>query len=841
MINQHITSALLALFIALFVTTKSYAQFPTPEIHSIAPPVIEAGKTTEVSLNGTNLDDLTGLTFSAPGLTAKPVMLPATEFRPKPGQNGSKFLVTAPKFTHATTVEIRAAGYFGLSTSRPILVVPTGQSLSADKAGAAHHQLETAPELARETIAYGNTDADQTDWWKVTMKKDERLLFHCRAERIESQADISLKLVDKRGYELETDRDTIGRDPMIDFIAPADGDYWIGAHDVFYRGGTQYTYTLKASAAPWIDTVNPPAGVPGTTYRATLMGRNLPGGSRGEDVSLEGKPLETLSVEITVPEKAPEMAFSTADPATALLPGFTYRLGQSNPVKLGFSSTPVIVSRENVEPPLLTIPSEVSAQFDSKEDTDHFSFSAKKGTAYWIEVIADRIGDDSDPFLLVEKVSVDKEGKESVKTVRESDDFSNPGGITFNSGSHDTALGFTADEDANYRITVINQFSSGSPISTYRLQLREAKPDFEVIAVTERPYLDQRQVFPAAPLLRRGGTAPLRLLVQRKDGFTGPISVKADGLPEGVTCPGVSLQNLETSAYLTLAANDTAPAWAGTIKVTATATIGEATITHPVRAGTITLGNNDYNLARVKSRLSPDFPLAVSANEVTPVRIEVENGGKLSVTQGQKLSIPFKLVSKHELKGSLTVTPIGLYGLKKPPVVTVAEDKSEGTFNLNFTPQRNVFDVKPGTWNFVLKGTGVTKYKRNPAAAEHAKKELAHIEGLSKKYTAEAAETKKSVEEKKKSLAVATANLATATAEAKPALEKSVEQAKADLAGAEKAFATAESNQTRAEKELAAAKARSTALTKSAAQKDLKFAVWSLPLSVEILPEEKKK
>ncbi|MEC5128147.1 hypothetical protein VSU19_15380 [Verrucomicrobiales bacterium BCK34] len=841
MIKQHTTAALLALLIALFVTAKSHAQFPAPEIYSISPPAIEAGKTTGISLSGANLDDLTGLTFSAPGLTAKPVMLPATEFRPKPGQNGSMFLVTAPEFTNTTTVEIRAAGYFGLSTSRPILVIPAGQPLVADKAGAAHHQLETAPELPRETLAYGNTDADQTDWWKVTMKKDERVLFHCRAERIESQADISLKLVDNRGYELETDRDTIGRDPMIDFIAPADGDYWIGAHDVFYRGGTHYTYTLKASAAPWIDTVIPPAGVPGTTYRATLIGRNLPGSSRGEEVALDGKPLETLSVEIKVPEKAPEMEFSTAAPATALLPGFTFRLGQSNPVKLGFSSSPVIISHENVEPPLLTIPSEVSAQFDSKEDTDHFSFSAKKGTAYWIEVIADRIGDDSDPFLLVEKVSIDKDGKESVKTVRESDDFSNSGGSTFDSGSHDTALGFTADEDADYRITVINQFNSGSPVNTYRLQLRTAKPDFNVIAVTERPYLDQRQAFPAAPLLRQGGTAPLRLLVQRKDGFTGPILVKAEGLPEGVTCPEVSLQNLETSAYLTLAATGKAPAWTGNIKVTATATIGEKTITHPVRAGTITLGNNDYNLARIKSRLSPEFPLAVSAKEVTPVRIEVEGSRKFSVTQGQKLSIPFKLVSRHELKGSLSVTPVGLYGLKKPPVVTVAEDKSEGTFNLNFAPQTNVFDVKAGTWNFILKGTGVTKYKRNPDAADHAKKELAHIEGLAKKYTTEAAATRNSVEEKKKSLAAATANLATATAEAKPAVEKSIEQAKADLASAEKALATAESNGARAGKELTAAKARSTALTKSAAQKDVKFATWSLPLSVEILPEEKKK
>ena len=841
MVKNQSIAALLALSALLLSTSRSNAQFPIPEILSISPPVIEAGKTTEISLNGTNLDDLTGLTFSSAGFTAKPVLLPASEFRPAPGRNGNKFLVTAPEVAHTTAVEIRAAGFFGLSTSRPLLVAPAGKPVVADKAGVAHHQLDTAPELARETHAYGNTDAEKTDWWKVAMKKGERLLIHCHAERIESQADISLKIVDGRGYELETDRDTIGRDPMIDFTAPEDGNYWVGAHDVFYRGGTHYTYTLKASAAPWIDAVIPPAGKPGTTYPATVIGRNLPGGSRGEDVSIDGKPLETLSVQIAVSEKAPDMEFSVMDPATALLPGFTYRLENSNPLRLGFASAPVVVSNENVETPLLPVPSEISANFDSENDIDHFEFTAKKGTAYWVEVIGDRLGDLSDPFLLVEKVSVDKDGKESLKTISQGDDFSNPGGSTFDTGSRDTALGFTADADAKYKVTVINQFNSGSPINTYRLQIREAKPDFEVIAVTERPYLDQRQVYPAAPFLRRGGTAPLRLLIHRKDGFTGPIVVKATGLPEGVTCPEVTLHHLETSAYLVLAATDKAPKWSGNIQVTATATTGETATTHPVRAGTITLGNNDYNLSRVKSRLSPDFPLAVSSEEVTPVRIEVANGGKFSVTHGQKLDLPFKLVSKHEIKGSLVVTPVGLYGLKKPPVVTVTEDKDEGTFKLNFATQPNVFDAKVGTWNFVLKATGVTKYKRNPGAAENAKKELAHIEALSKKYTAEAATTKQAVEAKKKALTAATTNLSTATADSKPAVEETVARAKADLAAAEKTFSSTEAKRVQAEKELTAAKARSAALTKSAAQKDVKFTSWSLPISVEILPEEEKK
>ena len=840
MVNNHSIAALLALLVLLISTSRTEAQFPIPEIHSISPPAVEAGKATEISLIGTNLDELTGLTFSSPGFKGEPVLLPASEFRIAPGQNGNKFLVTAPKLTSETAVEIRAIGFFGLSTSRSLLVTPAGKPLVGDTAGTSHHQLDTAPELIRETLAHGKTDADQTDWWKLAVKKGERLLIHCQAERIESQADLSLKIVDGRGYELETNRDTIGRDPMIDFIAPMDGNYWVGAHDVFYRGGANYTYTLKASAAPWIDAVIPPAGKLGTTYQATLIGRNLPGGSRGDALSLDGKPLETLSISISVPAEATEFPFTTSAPATALLPGFTYRLGKSNPVKLGFASTPVVISKEGTKPPPLSVPSEISACFDSDDDVDHFEFAAKKGTSYWVEVTGDRIGGLSDPFLLVEKVSLDKDGKETVKTIKESDDSSNPGGSTFNSVSRDTALGFTADEDANYRITVINQFSSGSAINTYRLQIKEATPDFSVVAVAERSYLDQRQIYPAAPRLRKGGTTPLRLLVHRKDGFTGPITVKAANLPEGVTCSPRTLINLETSAYLVLAATDKAPKWTGNIQVTATATVAETEISHAVRMGTVTLGDNDYNLARVRSRLSADFPLAVSSEEVTPVRIEAANDGKFSVTLGKKLAIPFKLLSKHELKGNLTVTPIGLYGLRKPPVVNVAEDKNEGTINLNFAPQKNVFAPRVGTWNFIIKGTGVTQYKRNPAAAERAKKVLAHIEALSKKYVAESAKAKLTVEEKKKAVTTSAENLSTATADAKTPLIKALAQAKADVTETSKALSTAESKRTQAEKELTAAKARLAAVTKSAAQKDVKFATWSLPITVEILPEEKE-
>ena len=49
-----------------------------------------------------------------------------------------------------------------------------------------------------------------------------------------------LIVVDASGNQLERSRDHFGRDPMIDFTAPADGDYFAGVHDFTYNGGADY-------------------------------------------------------------------------------------------------------------------------------------------------------------------------------------------------------------------------------------------------------------------------------------------------------------------------------------------------------------------------------------------------------------------------------------------------------------------------------------------------------------------------------------------------------------------------------------------------------------------------
>lgn len=831
--------ALLAAILA-YAPFLAFSQLPSTEVTAVDPPVIPAGTTTEVRLLGANLEDLDSLHFSDPRIKAEKVLLPASEFRKHPAQDGTKFRVTVPPDVAPGTIEIRAAGYFGISPSRPLIIAAKDRALLAD-AGAVHHERETAPELPREALARGKTDANRIDWWKITAKKGERVLVHARAERIDSRADLALKLVDATGRELELSRDEVGRDPLIDFTAPADGTWWVGAHDTFYLGGDTHFYLLEVTSRPWIDAVFPPAGQPGQVLEATVLGRNLPGGSPGEGLSVDGKPLETVTAKITMPAAPPAPAFSWSNPARALVPTHPFRLGNSNAAGIGFAAHRVIPVQNDAEISPVTPPCEIAAKFETEADSDTFRLVAKKGTAYWVEVIGDRLHGRLDPYLLVEKVTKKDDGTETFARVRDGDDASDPGGATFPGGDRDTTISFTADQDGEYRVTVANQFADGSPRDVYRLVIREARPDFRLVAVTERAYIDQRQAFPAAPLLRKGGTFPVRVLVDRIDGFDGPVTISAEGLPAGVTCPPVVARAKESTVRLVFAATPEAAKWDGTVQLVASAKIGDKEVKHPVRSGAIVAGTGDTNTGRVRTRLELGVPLSVSGTEQAPAVLGVGDKRHFTVTMGETLEIPIKVPSRVEAKGNLVVAPVGLRGLTRPPTVNIEEKKTDGAFKLKFAAQNNVFAPEPGTWNFVLRGTGTTKYKRRPEAATRAEEEKAHVEALAKKYTDAAAAAKADAEAKRKALEQARANLASATPDAKPQVEAAAKAAETAFTQAEKKATEAEAKRVAAEKEKAEAAKRADAARKASAPKDTAFAAWSLPITVEVKPAPEKK
>jgi hypothetical protein len=129
-----------------------------------------------------------------------------------------------------------------------------------------------------------------------------------------------------RGYQ--------NRDPLLDFTAPADGEYPLAVYDFTYKGGGEYFYRLTAQTTPHLDYVFPPSGLPGSNEAYTLYGRNLPGGQPAEETSRAGIPLQKLEVHIPLPaDDATRRGMGVGGFVSsngALTDGLHYRHGNSN-------------------------------------------------------------------------------------------------------------------------------------------------------------------------------------------------------------------------------------------------------------------------------------------------------------------------------------------------------------------------------------------------------------------------------------------------------------------------------------------------------------------------------
>ncbi|MDA7922182.1 PPC domain-containing protein [Verrucomicrobiales bacterium] len=814
----------LSILLTLASSCFCFGFLPYSDLLTVSPAVAKAGSTVEVTVSGKDLDELKLLRFSDSSIKAIPLMTPADEFHPQPRPVEGKFTVTIPDSVKPGVYEVRSLGYFGLSTARPFLVVAADAdetALTGDRSS-----REVAHELPVGSGAVAMLANGKFDWFSFTGKKGERVVAQVWAERLDSKADVLLTIVSDDGRELESSRHHAGRDPLVDFTPEEDGTYYVRLTDALYKGGKEYFYRLRLSRDPFIDFVFPPAGEPGTSPRFTFFGRNLPGGSLGENWILNGKPLETLEKAVAVPEaKAIPAVFDPGAPRQGLLPGFYTGIANSNQVKIGFASAPVIQEEiesdvQNVKPPV-----EIAGRFNEPGDYDVFRFSGKKDTIYWIEVISQRLGTLTDPYLLIEKIAIDKEGAETFTKWLENDDPPSFYGRDYlddlNADTLDPTISFTPEEDGEFRITLVNQSAGGSAAHLYRLAIREAKPDFQMMVSTELTKTINNDAWPVPPIARRGGSVVYRVFAFREDGFDGDIEVSIKGLPEGVSAKPLILSGATQEGFLTVQASAGAKEWHGAVTISGAAQIGGKALSRVAHPASILWGKRVFaNSSQVRSRLDLETVLSVIGNEIEPTQLLPREDKVWTVAMGETLELPIKTIETGRRTGNLQVNVQGFPGLhRSPPTAAIAETAKEGVLSIPMKKSAN-FEIAPGRFQFVLQGVGNAKYERNPEAMKRTSAEVTRlkalavsIDGASEKATEGIAAAEKSPEAPEKAATVAEAKKMLAAEKARAVVVKR------ELALAEKA-----------------AKAAATV----AAEKTSQFATYSMPITVVVTEEEKK-
>jgi hypothetical protein len=720
-----------------FVIQVASAQFPTARLNAVFPAGGKQGSTFEVTLNGTDLDGANRLYFTHPGMTAKQVIVEPTEFDPQSRPAEGKFAVSIAADVPPGMYEVRASGKYGLSNPR-FFAVDTRPELNETEPNS---RIDQANEVPPGGIVNGvaNGGADQ-DFFKFPARQGQRLLIDCQARRIDSRLDPMLVLYDSRGNELASAHDGSHRDTLLDYTVPADGFYVVAVHDFIYSGGPDHCYRLEIGGGPHVDFVFPPAGLPGSNTTYQIYGRNLPGGAPVQGVMIDSRPLEVVSAQIALPTAAEAdrlPAGTLVEPAGSGIDAILYRhpspQGPANPVLVSLATAPVSPEQEPnntaAKAQKVSPPCEMVGQFYPLGDHDWFTFDAKKGDSYVIEVVAQRLGEATDPYLMVEQVTIDKDGKEQTKELQQADDnMLNLGGFDFDTTHDDPSFRFTAPDDGKYRILVRDLYSSsrGDPRFVYRLAIRPEQPDFRLVALSTFPGAlpNQQQSLIWSPNLRKGGSDQIEVVAFRRDGFDGEITVTADGLPAGVIAPPVTIGPGRNSAEIVLSAADGAGAAVAPFRIVGKAKIGAAEVTHSARAASIVWAGQPGQF-NARSRLSGEMVLAVGEAETAPFSVQAGGGTVWEMSRAGKIEIPVSVTQRGDFKGNVVLSTLGLPQGIQPANQQMNVGGGDSKFTINL--QTN---VPLGTFSFHLLGTTQLNYRHNPEAAEAAAKRQADLDKI---------------------------------------------------------------------------------------------------------------
>lgn len=780
---------------ALFVSSAS-GQLPKTQLTSVFPPGGQAGTTVEVVVAGTDIERLTQLTFSHPGLKASPKMGAATEFEPAQPVNG-QFVVEIAGDVPPGVYEVRAVGHYGVSNPRAFVV-----GRYAELTDGGNNTLAQAKPLELNVTVNGRVDAAQRDYFKLSLKNQQRVLVSCQAATIDSRLAGALTVIDPTGNQLARSVSYRYGDAFVDFTAYQDGDYIVTLTDSLYRGGNDYFYRLTIDQGPFVDYIFPPSGVPGTTSKFTVFGRRLPDG-KPTSLQIAGVPLEQVEVEIAVPGNEQGDRLDQAgfiDPAGSLLDAFAYSFSGARPHPIYFAAAPVVAETNDNNTPAasqtVTPPCEIVGNFYPQRDADWFQFSAKKGDIFTINLLAQRLGNPIDARMLIQRVTKNDKGEETVADLANVDDAGDRNariGGDFDTSTDDPSYRLTADQDATYRVMILDQVGGDriDPRTTYRLTITPAKPDFRVV-VTDQPLVipnNAAVVQMGTSPLRRGGTTTLAVQVDRRDGFTGEIEIVAEGLPQGVTSRGLLLGANQSSGALILEATEDAPLESAAFRVLAKSTLDGQPIVRHARPGSVLWGTGNRTQDPPAFRVARELRVAV-IDEPDPTWVEAGENKIWETSLGGKLEIPLKVIRRRDTAIDLTLAPVGLPDELKPKNVAVKKEVAEEKLLIEATNAK----AAAGVYTFYLRADAKTKLARDAKA-------VALAESRQKMVATKVAEAdtaaKAAVQQKEaatKALEEKTAAARTAEEAAKKAVEATQQAATAAKEAADKLTAAKEAS-----------------------------------------------
>jgi hypothetical protein len=621
---------------------------------------------------------------------------------------------------------------------------------------APHQTIQTAVALPTAAVCNAKTTPRAIDYYSFRAVKGGRVVVTCDVLEIDSKLNPVVIVADAAGRDLLTSR----HGGELAFTPPDDGTYLIKVHGLAYQGGNEQFYRLALREA---------SGVLPPRQAGSLR------------VSGFSWPPEGLSAAAVTAEVEPN-----DEPAAAQ--------------KIG-------------------LPCDISGSFSPGNDADVFEFQGKKGEVWWIEVASERLGMQTDPYVLVQRV-VSKDGRETLSDVVELDDIAHPvkpgafipaatySGPPYAAGSPDVLGKLAISEDGTYRLRVRDLLGGPGSAdgSVYRLLVRQATPDFALVAWAAHLQMRQNDfgTFSKPIALRAGGTMALEVVAVRRDGFDGAIDLSMEGLPPGVRAAGMTIPAGKQLGMIFITADETAtPAWS-VAQIFGSARIDGAEVRRrcPLASvvWTIDYAPNDFP----RSRITADVPVSVTDFEKATASIAAAEPRVWEAQAGQTLTIPLRIIWREEFNGaSIKLKPFGtVFSGLKPIDLPVKATTAEAVLDLA------ALKTPPGDYLLAFNGISVVKHRSNAAIVTVAEEQ--------RKRASEA--------------------VAADTAAAKELAQKAKEAPEPQRAEATKAASDALGRQKAAESALAEADRHLKAMNAAIAPHDILDFLVSEPIQISVKP-----
>ena len=681
-----------ACVLGILLPSSLRAELPSIRFDRLTPLGASAGATIDAEIVGADIEGVESLLFDHPGLTAEPIEGKERQFR-----------IQVASDVPPGTYDVRLVGRFGISNPRLFAV---DHGLSDVTETEPNNEPAQAHTVAINAAVAAMSDGNNEDVFRFSARAGQRLLIDCQAGKLESTMDATMSLSSVEGKLLASSSDHNGRDPRIDIVIPADGEYLIRVHDLSYRGG--FPYRLIITDKPHVEVIFPKAVQAGNDIELRALGRNL-GKGAAESASKEGAlPYAERTFNFQAEDVVPSAGYRFHEhptdhsvlptAATCTLTGVQFQpfaQGLSCAQTLLVSDVPTTVEAEpndqKDQPQLVTLPLVISGRFDRPRDADWYEFEVSEAGQYGFDVYCERINGHADPYLVI----VDDQDNR----VNELDDYGHRINA-FDGHLRDPVGMVNLNENRKYRVLVQDRYRRGGPRYQYVLAIRKQQPDFHAAVI------HSQNPGPGGTTVWRGGAAYLDVIIHQQHGYNEPITITAEDLPAGLHVAPTAVNN-NSRGTLVLWADDDAAEFTGNIKLIATGKRGEESLRREVRSYTRVWTDAGMNSSR------PTRELAIAIRNGAPYRLEWASD-RLEVEAGKVAEAKLRLVRRWEdLTANVTVQPLAFPGNFQLSNAEYAGDQSELT--LPITVQNG---TRPGAYTLAVLGQAQTPFNKDPAATE---------------------------------------------------------------------------------------------------------------------------